>query len=73
MLKRTVSGLECEVIGHDGLGPLGRDGNAVRIDGSGRDCRVPGVTERAPMSTWGAAPEVPFDDGSGEGVVPSVR
>jgi hypothetical protein len=23
MLKRTVSGLECEVIGHDGLGPLG--------------------------------------------------
>ena len=28
MLERTVSGLECEVISHDGRGPLGRDGNA---------------------------------------------
>ena len=34
MLKRTVSGLEYEAIGHDGLGPLGRDGNAGRNDGS---------------------------------------
>jgi hypothetical protein len=37
-----------------------------QIDGSGRDCRVPGVTERAPMSTWGAAPEVPVDGVAGE-------
>ncbi|HEX2383277.1 MAG TPA: hypothetical protein VHI95_11605, partial [Acidimicrobiales bacterium] len=35
MLKRTVSGLGCEAIGHDGLGPLGRDGSAGRNDGSG--------------------------------------
>jgi len=37
MLERTVSRLECEVIGHDGLGPLGRDANAERngSDGDG--------------------------------------
>ena len=39
MLERTVSGLECEAIGHDGLGPLGRDSNTGRIDGSGGAAR----------------------------------
>jgi hypothetical protein len=39
MLKRTVSGPGCEAIGHDGLGPLGRDGSAGRIDGSGGAAR----------------------------------
>jgi hypothetical protein len=35
MLKRTVPGLECEAIGHDGRGLVGRDGNAGQNDGSG--------------------------------------
>ena len=34
MLKRTVSELEGEVIGDDGPGPLGRDGNSGRNDGA---------------------------------------
>jgi hypothetical protein len=47
MLKRTVPRLECEVIGHNGLRPLGRDGNAGRNDGSA--CG-PGATISQPVA-----------------------
>jgi hypothetical protein len=69
MLKRTVSGLECEVIGHDGLGPLGRDGSAGRNDGSGS---TRAVRRQASSLTHGGGNGASSDCHAGpdEGVVP---
>ena len=64
MLKRTVSGLECEAIAHDGLGPLGRDSNTGRNDGSGGAARSQRASHNSQAIRRLPYPNVPPRGGS---------